>query len=384
MRKLNVIYATLFCGLLLHVGILLGVLYLDPYTILAGTDSLSFYEDAIYVAQSGDYFPLDLGWKPYVNTVGFLMYHLGESISFMFLASTGAWLLSAILIDSSLRILKTRNEIRIITAAIIAVDPSLLFITSIPLRESFQLLGMTIIGFSAVKIFVEKRNVYFVLAIAGSALAGILHLSLLVSVSLFTIIVFLGYRYSERKLSMYQIAFSAILASLVLFAVIGVIASQYENGGDDILQTVDVFRETGAAVDARAQYDNRVGASSSVIGSIIGLFVGFIQYMIEPMPWRISTLGDMVVFVENALRLVLVFIVVRRLKYLSHSEFALSVTLLCMFATTEFVWSTGTINWGTAARHHVPSLPLLMITAFAIGRPRSYAKLRAAPRMRMS
>lgn len=375
MGKINTIYIVLFGGLLLRIGTLLAILSLGLYNVLAGTDSLSFYEDATYIAGSGDYYPLELGWKPYVNTLGFFMYQFGQSVSFMFLASTAAWFLSAVLIDKSLEISGASRKMRLISAVIMAVEPSLLLATSIPMREAFQLLGITIIAYSLVNLFVAKKHTYLFLMVVGAALAGVLHLSLLVSVSLFSIIVFLGFRYAESKLSVVQIAVAGLLSVAVIVIVTGIIQARYDNNTTDLLETVDMFRETGASLDARAQYDDRVGASSSVAGGIVGLIVGFVQYMLEPLPWRISSLGDIVVLIENILRLVLVALVVRNFRALAHSEFALSATLLLMFFTAEFIWSTGTINWGTAARHHVPSLPLLLIAAFALGRHHAESRI---------
>jgi hypothetical protein len=369
--RLNPVYIVLFGGLLLRLGTLLAVLSLGLYNVLAGTDSLSFYEDATYIAVSGDYYPFELGWKPYVNTLGFFMYQFGQSVSFMFLSSTAAWFLSAILIDKSLQIVGANQTMRLISAAVMAFEPSLLLATSIPMREAFQLLGMTIIAYSLVNIFVVRNYTYAILMIAGAALAGALHLSLLVSASLFSILIFLGLRYAEHKLSLFQIAVAGLLGIVVVIIVTGVIQARYDNGAADLLETVDVFRDTGASLDARAQYDDRVGPSSSVAGGIVGLFIGFVQYMLEPMPWRISSPGDIIVLIENILRLLLVGLVIRNFRALSHRERALSATLLLMFFTTEFVWSTGTINWGTAARHHVPSLSLLLIAAFALGRHQS-------------
>jgi hypothetical protein len=34
----------------------------------------------------------------------------------------------------------------------------------------------------------------------------------------------------------------------------------------------------------------------------------------------------------------------------------------------ELIWSMGTVNWGTALRHHIPSFGLLVIAAFAYSR----------------
>jgi hypothetical protein len=366
--KINTVYIILFGGLLLRLGTLITVLSLGFYNVLAGSDSLSFYEEAIYIAASGDYYPFEVGWKPYVNTLGFLMYRFGQSASFMFLASIAAWFLSAILIDKSLEICNANNKIRLITAIIMAVEPSLLLATSIPMREAFQLLGITIIAFSFVNLFVFRKNAYFILMVAGAGIAGILHLSLFVSVSLFSILIFLGFRYAEKKLSLFQLAVAGLSLIGVFIIVTGVIELRYNNGGSDLFETVDMFRETGAALDARAQYDDSIGPSSSVASGVVGLIVGFVQYMLEPMPWRISSPGDIIVLAENILRLLLVALVIRNFRNQPHRDFVLSLTLLLMFLTTEFVWSTGTINWGTAARHHVPSLPLLLIAAFSLGR----------------
>jgi hypothetical protein len=36
-----------------------------------------------------------------------------------------------------------------------------------------------------------------------------------------------------------------------------------------------------------------------------------------------------------------------------------------LYLVVEGVWSIGTANWGTAARHHVPSIGLLVVAALA-------------------
>ena len=34
-----------------------------------------------------------------------------------------------------------------------------------------------------------------------------------------------------------------------------------------------------------------------------------------------------------------------------------------MFLLIEFMWAVGTVNWGTASRHHMPTLALLLIAS---------------------
>jgi len=42
----------------------------------------------------------------------------------------------------------------------------------------------------------------------------------------------------------------------------------------------------------------------------------------------------------------------------------------------EVIFAQGTINWGTAVRHHIPGLGLLVLSAFAYSKPR---RLRPKP-----
>jgi hypothetical protein len=35
------------------------------------------------------------------------------------------------------------------------------------------------------------------------------------------------------------------------------------------------------------------------------------------------------------------------------------------YLVIETIWSLGTVNWGTAIRHHLPSIGLLVVVAFA-------------------
>ena len=43
-------------------------------------------------------------------------------------------------------------------------------------------------------------------------------------------------------------------------------------------------------------------------------------------------------------------------------------TVLFLFISSylflEFVWSVGTTNWGTAARHHVPAMGIMLLMGF--------------------
>ncbi len=367
MQRFNPVYAILLCGLLLRVMALLIVLYIGPYVVLEGADSLSFYEDALYIARTAEYHPFEIGWKPYVNFIGFLMYYIDESISLMFLISILGWILSAYTVDRALIALKSPIGFRTISAFIMIIYPSMFFNTILPLREPFQMLGISLIGFSFVKICYEKNHIYWLYSFLGIFISSILHLSMFVSCFAFVIIIILGYNYAYQRLSFGKVLVSLFFTAVIFTFIIGFLDARYSGASTDILGTIETFRETGAALDARAQYKE---ASNGVTagGSLLGLVTGLIQYMLEPLPWNISTIGDVVVFFENIIRVVLIVLVMKNMRNLQHLARSIVLTLLFMMFVTEFFWSMGTINWGTAARHHVPSTPLLLMACFAIHR----------------
>jgi glucose dehydrogenase len=93
------------------------------------------------------------------------------------------------------------------------------------------------------------------------------------------------------------------------------------------------------------------------------------------MPWKISSIIDVVALLENMLRFWLIW---NTLKYLvgtylnkpmfvAHNAFGNRRFYLFIFLSyllIESLWSLGTSNWGTASRHHVPSLGLLLVVGF--------------------
>jgi hypothetical protein len=94
------------------------------------------------------------------------------------------------------------------------------------------------------------------------------------------------------------------------------------------------------------------------------------------MPWKISSIVDVVALLENILRFWLIW---NALKYLvgsyrnkpmfvAHNYFGHERYILLIFLSyliMETIWSLGTSNWGTASRHHLPSLGLLLVMGFA-------------------
>ena len=83
------------------------------------------------------------------------------------------------------------------------------------------------------------------------------------------------------------------------------------------------------------------------------------------MPWRVENTPDFIVLLENLLRAVLIGMVLARIFFTSANTRKLLLFIFLSYLAHEAAWSLGTVNWGTALRHHVPGLGLLIAGALA-------------------
>ena len=129
------------------------------------------------------------------------------------------------------------------------------------------------------------------------------------------------------------------------------------------------------SAEQRAGY--RTDIEINGLGELIISIPSFLfQYLFEPMPWKIASIVDIVALLENMLRFWLIW---NALKYLvgsylnkpmfvAYNYFGHERCILLIFLSyliVETIWSLGTSNWGTASRHHLPSLGLLLVMGFA-------------------
>jgi hypothetical protein len=92
---------------------------------------------------------------------------------------------------------------------------------------------------------------------------------------------------------------------------------------------------------------------------IIDLLTGLVNYLFRPFIWQISNVIDVVAFSENLIRFIIVFDFLKRI-YRKHIS-STYVILILMYLLLEFLWSLGTTNWGTAMRHHISGLGIMVI-----------------------
>ncbi|MEQ1711092.1 MAG: hypothetical protein ABL908_06800, partial [Hyphomicrobium sp.] len=293
--------AIIAAGLLLRVTIA-TINAFDGPTMGAEYDAATFHEFAVdFAAGAVDEKACAVGWI-YATILGYVYSLFGPSLLLGGLLSCGAWLLSAIIL---LRIAHTVGvegwQLRLIAAIYAFLPPSLLF-TSITIREPFQMLFVNGMALAGLRLF-EARSLRSMLSFVFNAVAAsTLHLALAATSAAAVVLIVLlrKFRGTSRRTLL-------LVPSLVLVSLAAVLQDEF--GLDRLAKLLSEYR--GNAIEgARANYPVTLSFDT---GSelLIGIPVALFGYLFEPMPWRVLSILDGYVVVENVSRLLLLVSAIR-------------------------------------------------------------------------
>ena len=368
---------TLWLGFFLRLVIAFVNGFVGP-TYGSSADSLGFHEVAVLFSQNladdsflfNNIYPSLLGVF-YSITTDHLF--LGSALSAL------GWLASAFILLRIMKILsfKMSNQWRVML--IYAFIPTSLMYTGTTLREPFQLLFINLALYAALKIYFHRSNAHWLVLFLAVVGMGAMHGALLVS-GIFIIVgtLFLLTSRNRKGVSFTKVVLVTPIVILCLFYGFSLFTSISSYG--DLLEeglsvAVQTYQRGTMEWVQRATYrtDIEINGLGGLILTIPSLLF---QYLFEPMPWKISSIVDLVALLENMLRFWLIW---NALKYLvgsylnkpmfvAHNYFGYERCILFIFLSyliMETLWSLGTSNWGTASRHHLPSLGLLLVASFA-------------------
>ena len=136
-----------------------------------------------------------------------------------------------------------------------------------------------------------------------------------------------------------------------------------ENG---LFLTIQTYQEGTRSFTnfSRASYESFTAGIEGPLGLVLFIPANLFQYLFEPMPWKISSILDIVLTFENILRAFLIFVSIRGILKTDVISRRPLLFIFLAYLILETLWSFGTTNWGTASRHHVPGLALLLIPGF--------------------
>ena len=280
------------------------------------------------------------------------------------LLSIFVWLLSAYVLKKILELLKADNKTKYLVFLFYAFLPSSILNTSVPMREAFELLFVNLIIYSSLRVYLNKSLLHWLYLVISCFLLGQFHRGLYAFGAVILLMVMMSIFLRGRRRFPVK---GFIVVPLIIF--LSVYAYQLFSGQVYDLEkglylTILSYQEGTLYSSGRANYESFITGIEGTLGLLLFIPTNLFQYLFEPMPWRISSILDIVLTFENLFRGFLIF---ASLKGLLNTDVISRRPLLFIFIAyivIEILWSFGTTNWGTASRHHVPGLALLLIPGF--------------------
>jgi hypothetical protein len=353
-------------GFFARVGVAIWNGFFGP-SFGAELDAASFHLRAVDYARSLELDSFSIGWF-YSYALG-IVYSITVSSLFLgSLLSCFAWLYSATLLKQIMLLLCFSRDDAFQAMRIYVFLPSAIFFTSVTLREPFQLMFVNLAIYSGLKIYLEgsaRHWLVIMLAVIGMGVlhGGLFAFGLFVVISTMVLLTLRG----RKGFSLAKLAVVAPLAGIGILYGLSLFASFSYNLNDGLGAAVESYQQGGLNTIARTNYKSSVEIDGA-LGLLLFFPVSFFQYLFEPMPWRVSALSDIAMLFENVIRAWLMWRAVAGLRTMPMRTRRVVLFVFLSALVLEAIWSLGTINWGTAARHHIPSLGILVIAAFAYSR----------------
>ena len=356
------VLTAIWFGLLLRLFVAIWNGFFGP-SFGADLDALSFHLQAVEYAQTPTMDEFQIGWI-YTYVLGLFYYLTTDSLFLGSLLSCVVWLASAYILVKVMRLLSVDNSNQFKAVLIYALLPSSIIFTSVTLREPYQLLFINLAIYAALKIYLHKSSIHWLVLFCAVIGMGALHGALLafglfILIATLILLVFRG----RTGLALVNLVFILPLIALIVIYGLSLFTSVAYNLDEGLGAAVEIYQQGGLSIDARTHYKESLEING-VIALLLFIPVSIFQYLFEPMPWRISAAVDVVLLLENILRAWLIWKAWVGLQNMPAQGRRPVLFVFISYLVVETIWSLGTINWGTAMRHHLPSIGLLVTTAF--------------------
>ncbi len=333
--------------------------------LAADADAIKFHEVALAVSKDINNFDYRTGWI-YASVLGLIYKFSFDSIFFGSLISILGWFISAIIMLKMVGMLKIENTSKQIIIILFSFWPSAVIFTSVTLRESFQLLFFTLAIFSFLKIFLENKNKYNLVFFISLVLLPLLHKMFV----LYSIILFLFYVIffiQSLKKENYKLLILFFLSfSFIIFLNIELISTYFYD-------RVPLNEKSFFQIVQNHINNMTISRASYLLDEVIIYELkDFLRYMIlsvsnyflQPLPSNQQLFMDFLLFFENLIRVFLYLFILLNILNINLKYYSLYISLFFLLIIIEFGWALGTNNWGTAVRHHIPSMGLLLFLGF--------------------
>ena len=278
-----------------------------------------------------------------------------------FLSALG-WFASACILIRIMRMLSTNDSDLCKAMFIYALMPSAILYTSVTLREPWELLFLTLAIYAALKIYSKKSLKRWLLLIFSVACMGSMHGGLAIF-ALFVVLATLLLSIQRRRGSITKMILVApFVVAIAVTAVAWYVAFNWHVQGSDVIAKIESYQRNNL-LGVRSQYKDSIEING-VADLLLSIPVFLFQYLMEPLPWHVSTASDAGLCLENLLRAFLILKAATRWRSTPAQERKPLLFIFLTYLAMETMWSLTTVNWGTASRHHTISIGLLVAAAF--------------------
>jgi len=365
----------IYFGLIIKIILVL----IQSFYVFPGTsfDTQSFHLAAVEFSEyikSGN--PLSdynyrRGWV-YSVFVGSFYSIFGESKILGGLLSALTWFLSAVISRKILLLFKLDDyRINLFLVCYVILLPISFYYTSLMLREVYMLLFVNLLFLSIVSLLLNKKLLikifYFLIFLLSLILLLIFHKANLYFSIIFLplILIFIVLEYL-KKINLTIIKLSKIywLVILIIITVLIYNLGILEQAFNIIVdyQIGHFYKNTVFRADYLFIHE-RVDLDYTLLTFISVFYNNIFNYLLQPTPIRITTFQDQILFLENLTRFsILIYVIFNLFRNFQMKSFYIIGFMI--LATMEIVYASGTVNWGTASRHHVPTQGILLLLLF--------------------
>ena len=290
------------------------------------------------------------------------------------LFSALAWSVSALILVQIMQLLEVKKRDQFIAMVIYSLLPSSILFTGVTLREPFQLLIVNTTLFAVLKVYLNNSIKFGIFLIPLIYIMEKFHFSLffLGLFMVFALLVLLLLKNWDNVFLSKGIFMAPVIVLIVYFTLFrkGLTNFIPYYGTDKVLSTAAITSfltnsiSANIAGEVRTQFLHKIEIQG-IIDFLFFLPNNFFHYLFEPMPWHVSSIMDICILLENILRAALIFKGISTIYHTLTPHRRLVIFTFFSYLIFEAVWSIGTVNWGTAIRHHVPAAGLLLAGAFA-------------------
>ena len=358
----KLVCAIWFCLVLHHFVTFLNA-YVSP-VIGAGADALSFHKAAVEVSlldnHMWNYASYSNGDAVYADCLGLFYRFIGSSIFSGAELSVLAFVLSCVVLVKLVDLLDLRR-FRVGIILLFGLLPSAVIFRSVTLRESWQTLFFLLTIYWAIRL--QKRpGILIVSFLLMSVIClSVLHVGLSWYV-LYLIIISTYWGVLSRKKKvrwLWPVSF-VFTGLLVACAIVFAQKMGWYMSVERAFEKAAGFRYAAATIQGRTTYGIMLD-TSSVLGLVKTIPTVFVYYMFAPFPWQVKNVLDIHALLESMLRFALLLSALFSWRRSSGEVRSYYSFLFIVVLSLELVWALGTINWGTAIRHHVPGYGVIVL-----------------------